>query len=217
MNLKILKPKKNPLDEINKQYLTEASYAIEILYNDINDLCEGHLEKEDLAKVISCEQKCDRLKEKYVEILFKNKRGLPFLIEDRYYIINKIDKKIVGLCEFVARFLRVFPFEIYKDLIDEIKAINQKFFDSTSELIKCLDLIEMDFNLAYKKTFEIESIRREAREIKFTIMEILFKKKGDDLRVYLTSKLVQYIYDIINNAEEISDYLRGLIIKYPSK
>jgi len=217
MKLKIIKPKKNPLDEINKEYLTEAKCAIELLFNEINDLCHGHLEEEDLNKIIICEQKCDRLKERYIETLFKNKRGLPFLIEDRYYIINTIDKKIVGRCEFVARFLQIFPFDIYKDLIDDIINLNQKFFQIGEELIKCLELVENNFDEAYKKTFEIESMRREARAIKFSIMGILYKKKGDDLRIYLTSKLVQYIYEIINNAEEISDYLRGLIIKYPSK
>ena len=217
MKIKIKKMKTNPLDDINKEYLLEAKCAIEILYNEINDLSEGHLEDADLKKAISCEQKCDRLKEKYVEILFKNKRGLPFLIEDRYLIINTVDKKIVGRCEFVARFLRVFPFDIYKDLRDDIKAINQKYFETANELMKCLELVETNFDAAYKKTFEIENLRREAREISFNIMGILYKKKGDDLRIYLTTKLIQYIYEIINNAEEISDYLRGLIIKYPSK
>ena len=217
MKLKITKPKINPLDEINKEYLSEAKCAIELLFNEINDLCQGNLAEKDLEKVISCEQKCDRLKEKYIEILFKNKRGLPFLIEDRYHIINTIDKKIVGRCEFVARFLQIFPFDIYKDIIDDIANLNQKFLNISEELIKCLELVESNFDEAYKKTFEIESMRREAREIKFNIMGILYKKKGDDLRIYLTSKLVQFIYEIINNAEEISDYLRGLIIKYPSK
>ncbi len=217
MKLKITRSKINPLDEINKEYLSEAKCAFGLLFNEINDLCQGHLEDEDLDKVINCEQKCDRLKEKYIEILFKNKRGLPFLIEDRYHIINTIDKKIVGRCELVARFLQVFPFDIYKDIIDGIADLNQKFLNISEELIKCLELVENNFDEAYKKTFEIESMRRNAREIKFNITGILYKKKGDDLRIYLTSKLVQHIYEIINNAEEISDYLRGLIIKYPSK
>ena len=140
MKLKITKPKINPLDEINKDYLLEAKCAIELLFEEISDLCKGQLKDEDLEKVITCEQKCDRLKEKYIEILFKNKRGLPFLIEDRYHIINTIDKKIVGRCEFVARFLQIFPFDIYKDIIDEVTTLNQQFLNISEELIKCLEL-----------------------------------------------------------------------------
>jgi len=41
--------------------------------------------------------------------------------------------------------------------------------------------------------------------------------KDDPTKVYLTSKLVTYMYDIVSWVEETSDYLRGLIIKYPSK
>jgi uncharacterized protein Yka (UPF0111/DUF47 family) len=85
------------------------------------------------------------------------------------------------------------------------------------ELIETLELMETDFDAAYEKTFEIEATRREARKIKFELLEVLYKKTDNAIKIYLTSKLITYLYDIISHVEDIADYLRGLIIKYPSR
>ena len=216
MNLKILKPKKNPLDEINKEFLAETLNAAKIIHERISDLIDGKLEKTDLKGVILCERTCDKLKEKYIEILFKNKKALPFLVEDRYKIVVMIDK-MTGKNEFVARYIRAFPFDIYDDVKDQVRLLCELYFSGIEGLIDCATLMETDFNAAYKKTFEIESNRRDAKKMKFRILDKLYQKKDNFLQVYLTSKLVSYIYEVLNSAEEISDYLRGLVIKYPSK
>ncbi|GAI18243.1 unnamed protein product, partial [marine sediment metagenome] len=84
-------------------------------------------------------------------------------------------------------------------------------------LIDCIGLMETDFNAAYKKTFNIESLKRKARHSKYDILEIIYKKKEEALRVILTSNLTNQIFDLIGMTEEISDYLRGLILKYPNQ
>jgi len=43
------------------------------------------------------------------------------------------------------------------------------------------------------------------------------KPQEKSLRVYLTSKICIKIFDMVVRAEEISDFLRSLIVKYPSK
>ena len=45
----------------------------------------------------------------------------------------------------------------------------------------------------------------------------LYEKKDDALKVYITEDIVSKMFDIVAIAEDFSDYLRGLIIKYPSK
>ena len=62
-----------------------------------------------------------------------------------------------------------------------------------------------------------EEFKREARESKYTILESIYKKKDDALKVIITEDIVSKMFDIIAIAEDFSDYLRGLIIKYPSK
>jgi len=77
--------------------------------------------------------------------------------------------------------------------------------------------MESNFEEAFEKTFEIESDRRNAKKLKYRIFDKLYQKKDNVLQIYLTSKLVAYTYDVLDAAEDIADYLRGLIIKYPSK
>lgn len=214
--MKLLKEKKNELTEVNKEFLTETLNGIETLHNAFMQFIEDSLNKTDLEKVIKTEQKCDRLKEKYVQILFKDKRALPFLVEDRYNILLKLDQ-VNDKAEFFARFLEVYPFSLYEDVKEKFINLCNFCYETVKELINCATLIETDFDEAYKITFEIEAIRRKARKEKFELLDILFKKKEEPLKVYLTSKLVTYVYDIAQWAEETSDYLRGLIIKYPTR
>lgn len=214
--MKLIKEKKNELAEINKEFLEETSNAAEIIHNLVGKLLDNKLKPEDLEDVIHSEQKCDRIKEKYVQVLFSDKRALPFLVEDRYNILMMIDQ-INDKTEFFARFLQVFPFEIYEDIKDLFKSLCNFCHKTVKELIKCAISIETDFDEAYRLTYSVESIRRDARRAKFKLLDILFKKKDEPMKIYLTSKLVTYQYEIASWAEETSDYLRGLIIKYPTK
>ena len=214
--MKLLKEKKNELTEINKEFLSETSAGIETLHNATSQFINDKLNKNDLENVIKLEKKCDRIKERYVQVLFKDKRALPFLVEDRYNIVMKLDQ-VNDKAEFFARFLQVYPFKLYDDIKKKFKVLCDSSYKTVKELINCATLIETDFDGAYKVTFEIESIRREARKAKFELLDILFKKKDDPTKVYLTSKLVTYLYDIASWAEQTSDYLRGLIIKYPTR
>lgn len=214
--MKLLKEKKNELTEINKEFLTETLAGIEALHNTTSQFINDKLNKNELEDVIQSEKKCDRIKEKYVQVLFKDKRALPFLIEDRYNILMKLDQ-VNDKAEFFARFLQVYPFKLYTDLKEKFTILCDSCYNTVKELINCATLIETDFDGAYKLTFNVESIRREGRKAKFELLDILFKKNDDPTKIYLTSKLVTYIYDIASWAEQTSDYLRGLIIKYPTR
>lgn len=214
--MKLIKEKKNPLDDINKQFLSKTIEAANILHDRISDLIEGKLDKEELKGIILCEKECDTLKEEYFKILFKDKKALPFLVEDRYKIITMVDT-MTGKNELVARFIRAFPFGIYDDLKEQLRELNKLYFKGIEDTIACVTLMETNFNEAFEKTFEIESDRRNAKKLKYRIFDKLYQKKDNVLQIYLTSKLVAYTYDVLDAAEDIADYLRGLIIKYPSK
>ena len=108
-------------------------------------------------------------------------------------------------------------FKLYDDIKDEFRNMCSACAQGIEELIDCATLIETDFDGAYKKTFEIEERKREARTAKFNLLGKLYKMNDDPTKVYLTSKLVTYMYDIVSWVEETSDYLRGLIIRYPSR
>ncbi|MBY9014717.1 MAG: DUF47 family protein [Candidatus Lokiarchaeota archaeon] len=214
--MKLLKEKKNELDEINKEFLAETLNGSALLHEALSTFINDKLKKESLEGIIKTEKKCDELKDKYTQVLFRDKRALPFLVEDRYNILMMIDS-VNDKMEFFSRFLEVYPFKLYKEIKDDFKKLCSACSQAVEELVNCAILIETDFDAAYKKTFEIEERKREARTAKFILLGKLYKMKDDPIKVYLTSKLVTYIYEIVSWVEETSDYLRGLIIKYPSK
>jgi predicted phosphate transport protein (TIGR00153 family) len=171
---------------------------------------------EKFQEIIQCEKRCDRLKEKYIEILFKDKRALPFLVEDRYKIVTSLDK-ILNRFEYLARYIQVYPFVIYPELRKDLNILNKMSFESVNQLLNCSLLMETSFEGAYELTFEVEKIRREAHDLKFRMFDNIFKKKDEPLRVNLTWKIISLLYEVISWAEQITDFLRGLIIKYPSR
>ena len=68
-----MKRKKNELSEINEQLQEGIRNGSEKLYNYLTDFIDKSLKKTDekFEEIIICEKECDRLKEKYIEILFK--------------------------------------------------------------------------------------------------------------------------------------------------
>jgi predicted phosphate transport protein (TIGR00153 family) len=214
--MKLFKEKKNELDEINREFLSETLNGSAILHDAVTQFVEGNLKKGVLDGVIEVEHKCDEIKDKFVQILFKDKRALPFLVEDRYNILMMIDQ-VNDKMEFFARFLKTNPFKLYDEVKDDFKDLCSACSQSVESLINCATLIETDFSGAYKITFEIEEFKRKARTAKFNLLEKLYKMDDNPTKVYITSKLATYLYEIASWSEETSDYLRGLIIKYPSR
>jgi len=211
-----MKEKKNDLIEVSEKYLTELLKCIKNLHESVSTLIASKINQTKLDEVIACEQACDQLKEEYIEIIYKQKRALPFLIEDRYKIITNLDD-IADKSEGLARHMKIYPFEIYQDIKEEMTQLNNLILESINNLIECVKLMENDFATAFTKTLKSEEFKREARSSKYKLLEIIYQKKDDALNSVITADLVSKMFDIVAMAEEFTDYLRGLIIKYPGK
>ncbi len=211
-----MKEKKNDLIEVSEEYQRELLKCMEALHESVDTLIENKISHTILDEVIACEHACDQLKERYIEVIYKQKRALPFLIEDRYKIINGLDN-IADKSEGLARHLKIYPFEFYQDIKEEMTQLNNITLETIKNLIEVVALMETDFSTALTKTFKSEEFKREARNSKYTLLEIIYKKTDNALKSVITAGLVSKMFDIVAMAEEFSDYLRGLIIKYPSK
>jgi len=211
-----MKEKKNDLIEVSEKYQTELLKCIKNLHESVSTLIASKINQTKLDEVIACEQACDQLKEEYIEIIYKQKRALPFLIEDRYKIITNLDD-IADKSEGLARHMKIYPFEIYQDIKEEMTQLNNLILESINNLIECVKLMENDFATAFTKTLKSEEFKREARNSKYKLLEIIYQKKDDALNSVITADLVSKMFDIVAMAEEFTDYLRGLIIKYPGK
>ncbi|MFX1320107.1 MAG: DUF47 family protein [Promethearchaeota archaeon] len=215
--MKFIKNKRTELLNVAKDFYSEVLKGSAMLHECINDLIDGKINKNKLEEVIQCEHKADKAKENYINILYKEKRSLPFLIEDRYRLIKYLDV-VSDNSEDLARSLKVYPFELFNDIKADMKIINDLYKETIESLVKMVNLMETDFKTAYQKSFHIETLKRSAREAKYKILGLMYQKpKEKSLRVYLTSKICIKVYDMIVRAEEISDFLRSLIVKYPSK
>ncbi|MHA2391766.1 MAG: DUF47 family protein [Promethearchaeota archaeon] len=217
MKLKLKTDKRAQLLAAASQFYMEVLEGSLLLHECINDLVNDKMDKKKLDNVIECEHKADIAKENYINVLYKDKRALPFLIEDRYRIIKYLDV-ISDSSEELARGLKVYPFELFDDIKKDMKIINDIYQETIDNLVDMVNLMESDFKTAYQKSFHIETLKRDAREAKYNILGKIYKKPQEkSLRVYLTSKICIKIFDMVIRAEEISDFLRSLIVKYPSK
>jgi len=215
--MKLIQDKRNKLLNAAKEFHSEVIKGSDLLHDCINDLINGKLSKSKLDDVIQCEHNADVAKEKYINILYSDKRALPFLVEDRYRLIKYLDI-ISDTSEDLARGLEVYPFSLYDDIKEDLKELNTIYIETINSLIEMIRLMETDFKTAYKKSFDIETLKRRGRESKFKILEIVYQKSEEkSIQVYLTSKICIKLFDMIVRAEEISDFLRSLIVKYPSK
>ncbi|MBD3214332.1 MAG: DUF47 family protein [Candidatus Lokiarchaeota archaeon] len=204
------------IDEIAKEYNAQFLEGASVLNEIMKDFITNKLDKSRLDEVIESERKCDRIKEKYIQVLFQDKRALPFLVEDRYKIITLVDEAL-GKVEFIARFLKIYPFNLYDDISENFKKLCDTCYILIKMLMDTLELMETNFDDAYEKTIEIEKLRRDARKLRYSLLETIYKKTEEPTRVLLTSKLVNNVYNVIAWIEDIADYLRGLIIKYPTR
>ncbi|MFX1481518.1 MAG: DUF47 family protein, partial [Promethearchaeota archaeon] len=155
MKLKLVKDKKSQLLNAASEFNNEVLNGSLLLHVCINDLIEGKLSKKKLADVVDCEHKADRVKEKYINLLYKDKRALPFLIEDRYRLIKYLDI-VSDNSEELARGLAVFPFDLFDDIKTEMKKLNDLYQETIDTLVDTVNLMETDFSTAYQKTFHIE-------------------------------------------------------------
>lgn len=215
--LKLLKNKKSKLLDVAKGFYNQVLKGSDLLHECVNDLIDGKLKSNKLEEVIKCEHEGDVAKEKYINVLYEDKRSLPFLVEDRYRLIKYLDI-ISDKSEELARGLLVFPFNLYDDIKEEMTKLNNTYEESIKVLIEMINLMETDFKTAYEKSFYIENLKRIGRDSKFKILGVIYKKpKERSLQIYLTSKICIKLFDMIERAEEFSDFLRSLIVKYPSK
>ncbi|UCC21245.1 MAG: DUF47 family protein [Promethearchaeota archaeon] len=217
MKIKLKSDKRTKVLDAASEFNNHVVNGSLLLHDCIDNLINGKLVEKDLDEVMQCEHKADRAKEKYIDLLYKDKRALPFLVEDRYRLIKYLDI-ISDNSEELAMGLKVFPFELFDDIKKDAKVMNDLYQQTIDTLVDMVNLMETDFKTAYQKSFDIEHLKRSARETKFKILKIIYGKPEEkSLRVYLTSKIFIKLFDMIIRAEEISDFLRSLIVKYPSK
>ncbi|MFX1520530.1 MAG: DUF47 domain-containing protein [Promethearchaeota archaeon] len=168
------------------------------------------------ATLIKNEAEADRLKEQLIELLFKG-TFLPLTAEDRLRLIEMNDN-VADAAEKTIRALKAYLsriWEIDQNLKKEIWQLSQKVTELSEHLSKSMELLADDFKAAFEAAESVEKIRREIRNKGYELVEQIFKQKNRDIGATLLTK--EIIFDILNVAdvaEDASDFITAIVVKY---
>ena len=124
--------KGNPLITIGKEFNDDVLKGCSLLHECIAEcITKNKCDVKKATEVIQLEHIGDRVKDRYIETLYKDKRALPFLVEDRFRILKYLDV-ISDTTEDVAYMLKIYPFEIYYDIKEDLKALNDTFKETVT-------------------------------------------------------------------------------------
>jgi len=192
------------------------SHAVILFDESIDLLCDGNQTEFDkkVTEIIAVEKKADRLKDELIE-LFMKRETMAFSRGDRIELLEHIDI-VFDQIEYAIRMIETHPIEPYTKT--PIKTHLQQFSHDIEEIVKTLagavNMAEEDLPKAIQATRMIEDLRRHTRDHYFEIIEDILKGDYADIEKMLLSSGTEYMIKIIDSAEEASDFLRMLAIKY---
>ncbi|MFX0101974.1 MAG: DUF47 family protein [Candidatus Hodarchaeota archaeon] len=167
-----------------------------------------------IESVITAEKKVDRLKEDFIEKLFKKKGFLPtFQKMDNLRIVEKLDK-IEDNMEVVARFFQIYDYNFPQEIKDSINLLGGEVTDVITALTETVFWLYKDFSKALEMTVKVQDERREAREKQWDLMEQLFTLdiRGKDM--FMINNMIRILMKVVDASEEFSDELNTLALKY---
>ncbi len=209
------KPQKK-LEEVMKEFNGLLVEAITVFADAIHVLCDNKPEKfkEKVKEIIAIEKKADVLKEDLIE-RFIRRESMAFSRGDRISLIEEIDVTLDNI-EYCARTIQT-HINIITDY-SQVASHFKKYTKDLAEMVKTLSNAINDAEDDLRKTIEgtklVEELRRQARNHSFRIMTDIIKGKFDNPQKMLLYTETEYLLNILDRAEETSDFLRRMAIKY---
>jgi len=207
------KPKRK-IEDIMREFNDLLKHGIELFDQGIDLLCDGKFKEfhKIVDEIITVEKKADRLKDELIE-KFMKREAMAFSRGDRIELIEKID--IVHDCiEYAARTIQTHPIKSYDPITVPFKQFTHDLAEVVKALAGAVMLAEDDLHKTIEATRMIESLRRSARDHSFEIMAEILKSELSTLDKVLLYSTIEYMLDILDRAEEASDFLRTIAIKY---
>lgn len=207
--------KKKALDLFEEQ-IEKVKECVGDLENVFEEFYEHEDCEEACEELIESEAEADRLKEQLIKLLFKG-TFLPLTGEDRLKLVVMNDD-VADAAEQTARiFKAALPalWGIDKDLKYKIWQLSKKIHEISEHLAKSLSSLADDFEGAFKEAEIVEKMRRDVRHNGFKLIEQLFKQeKADISKASLVKDIILSIVNVANVAEDTSDFVEALVIKY---
>jgi predicted phosphate transport protein (TIGR00153 family) len=207
---------KRKVEEIMREFNNVLLECVKLFSEAVHTLCDNQIEEfnKKVEQIIQVEEKSDGLKDELIE-KFMKKEAMAFTRADRIQLIENLDM-IVDDIEYSARAMQINSIIIkdYSIIADHFK----KFSDDLEAVVKTLanavTLAEENLEKAIEATKAVEKLRDPARTHSFQIMTEILKSDLKNLEKMLLYRNTEYLLAILDKAEETSDYLRMIAIKY---
>lgn len=208
--------KKRKLEDVMREFNHLLVEAVTLFNEGIHLLCDNKDDKfkEKVKEIIKVENKADRLKEELIEKFLK-RETMAFTRADRIKLVEEIDI-VLDQIEYCARTIQT-----HIGLVADYGPVAKhfkKFTNDLTEVIKTLssaiDTAEVDLLKTIEGTKLVEKLRRHARNNSFQIMADIINGNFKNPQKMLLYTTTEYLLHILDRAEQTSDYLRMIAIKY---
>ncbi|MHA1264675.1 MAG: DUF47 domain-containing protein [Candidatus Helarchaeota archaeon] len=207
---------KRKVEEIMKEYNSLLVSGITRFNEAIVNLCNNKPAEFDkaLEAIIQIEKHADRLKDELIEKFIK-RETMAFSRGDRIQLIERIDI-VLDKIEYCARMIQAHMKLIknYGAVAEEFKKYTKDLVEVVKTLSSAIDATEEDLQKAIEGTRLVEELRRHARAHSFQIMALIMEQELPDIVKMLLYTEMEYMLSILDEAEESSDFLRMIAIKY---
>jgi predicted phosphate transport protein (TIGR00153 family) len=187
----------------------------------VRKACDGSdkaviLVKALVPDVITLEKRIDRLKEDFIEKLYTQKGFLPNIQKNDYLFITENIDEIADEIEIVARQFQIydytFPDSVKNDFISLAIAVNNTVASLANQVI----YLFQDFKIAGSTWVKVQEERRVAREVSWSLLREILGIEVDHKQFLMLRALVKALIAVGDKAEDFSDSINALAVKYMS-
>ncbi|NWF96084.1 MAG: DUF47 family protein [Candidatus Thorarchaeota archaeon] len=162
------------------------------------------------GEIVQLERQGDAIVDEIVESIFAKNAYPPQQTQERYELVKRIDD-VIDAAERAAKLIGAIR---SRSPPDGLKAIAEKCWNCTDLLQDAIKHILTDFKAAWDLSRRIEVIREETRDMHYSLLERLMNSSVDLSEALLAHRLGEQIIAVAIAAEEVSDFIRTLVVKY---
>lgn len=193
----------------------QARKIVELIQQAYNPDSKARLAVDALVvDIISCEKRIDRLKEAFIEKLYIQKTFLPNMQKNDYlYVVENLDE-IADEMEIVGRQFQIFDFSFPDELKNDFIGLAEDIAAAVASLVDHVILLFKDFKMSQPAWRRVQDVRRNAREENWTLQAKLLALDQDFKQMLMLRALVKILINVADKAEDFSDNLNAIAIKY---
>ncbi len=187
----------------------------------VREACDGSEKavirvKALVSDVINLEKMIDRHKEAFIEKLYTEKGFLPNIQKNDYLFITENLDEIADEIEIVARQFQIydynFPEPVKNDFISLAIAVNNTVASLANQVI----YLFQDFKRAGSTWIKVQEERRLAREVSWSLLHEILEIDINHKHFLMLRALVKALISVGDKAEDFSDSINALAVKYLS-